>query len=121
MGGWLGAPPRARRREKWNPAFGKFLADEYGLKAEASCDVGTTLAWAERRVKLHIQGACDGDRIVVETGWTWDDAAAVSPAAKPTDDDPEPAPPPPRPPARPPGTSPPRSSRTSWRSATTIG
>lgn len=91
---------KGRLAENWNRAFGKFLADKYGLKAEASCDVGTTLAWAERRTKLHIQGARGGNRKVVETGWDWGSPAASSaPAAKP-DDDPEPAaaaPPPPPP------------------------
>jgi hypothetical protein len=82
----------------WNRAFGKFLADKYGLKAEASCAVGTTLAWAERRVKIHVQGARDGNRKVVETGWDWGSPAPSSaPAVKP-DDDPEPAAPPPPPP-----------------------
>jgi len=89
---------KGRGAENWNRAFGKFLADKYGLKAEASCDVGTTLAWAERRVKLHIQGARDGDRKVVETGWEWATNPASAPAAKPADDDREPAAPPPPPP-----------------------
>jgi hypothetical protein len=79
--------------------FSRFLAQKYGFKGGGSCNIGNATV-ADRWVKLHVQGARDGNRKVVETGWEPGMAQSSAAVPKPVDNDPEP--PRPAPPPAPP-------------------
>lgn len=70
----------------WNRAFSQFLTSKYGFKGEVNCAIGMPRFRALRHYSFYVQGARDGNKKVVETGWDWSSAVASSPAAKPNED-----------------------------------
>ena len=75
----------------WYRGFDQFLREKYAFKERIYCNLGS-LQDDERVMAARIAGARAAGKKVVNTGWKYDPAAAVTTNARPAqrDDDPEP-------------------------------